>query len=484
MQPAISISKFLHNKYIITVNLIIISVLLVFSYHYFLFNPSQETIRSQIVKEFVSKMETKAVIMDNTLSQYVQGANSMSSRSMIRNKIEDFYTNKITLNQLKDYTFPKYKDGVQALDNFVYARRVIRKGLLVETGNKRIYLLNPVKVDSCCSKPVLNYFTQETLAIVYVISPIIKKGFLLGNDIIYYDIRDVVNKINDSDIQFKILHSHDIKNRDKHENYVSFENGIVTYFIKSEYSDFYFKFSTSEKNMFSAYQLFFKEQIVTITLLVLLILFIIITIYRREKFLYIQKTLDQEKKYRWMMENSHEAIVIRQDGRFIFANNALAKMLGYSVDSLLHNEDISVFSEKARNMVRETVEDNEKNNNLSYQYEIELIDKNGQLIAAQISENIVDFNDRKAYFSVIRDITQQKEFLELMRKNKDQSNVLGDFISICASCQSIKDNAKAGNPWIKPADYITERLPGIQFSHGICPDCAEKLYPGLNHPET
>ncbi len=67
-----------------------------------------------------------------------------------------------------------------------------------------------------------------------------------------------------------------------------------------------------------------------------------------------------------------------------------------------------------------------------------------------------------------------------MRTNIQQGHASGYLITMCASCQSIKDDEKGENPWVKPAEYITERLPDVQFSHGICPDCAARLYPEVN----
>lgn len=53
---------------------------------------------------------------------------------------------------------------------------------------------------------------------------------------------------------------------------------------------------------------------------------------------------------------------------------------------------------------------------------------------------------------------------------------LEGFLSICASCKKIRD--EKGN-WHPIESYIHARTEA-KFSHGVCPECAEKLYPEFN----
>jgi CheY-like chemotaxis protein len=50
------------------------------------------------------------------------------------------------------------------------------------------------------------------------------------------------------------------------------------------------------------------------------------------------------------------------------------------------------------------------------------------------------------------------------------------FIPICASCKKIRDKQ---NQWHPPEEFFMERL-RLQFTHGMCPDCAQDfLHPGI-----
>ncbi|MBI5252630.1 MAG: PAS domain-containing protein [Desulfomonile tiedjei] len=52
---------------------------------------------------------------------------------------------------------------------------------------------------------------------------------------------------------------------------------------------------------------------------------------------------------------------------------------------------------------------------------------------------------------------------------------LSGLLPICASCKKIRDDQ---GYWQQIESYIRDRA-GVEFSHGICPDCARILYPGI-----
>jgi PAS domain S-box-containing protein len=56
-----------------------------------------------------------------------------------------------------------------------------------------------------------------------------------------------------------------------------------------------------------------------------------------------------------------------------------------------------------------------------------------------------------------------------------QVKKLSGFLPICASCKRIRDDQ---GYWRQVEDYIRDHSEA-EFSHGICPTCVEKLYPGF-----
>ncbi len=78
------------------------------------------------------------------------------------------------------------------------------------------------------------------------------------------------------------------------------------------------------------------------------------------------------------------------------------------------------------------------------------------------------------------DITERKKAEEeqeqLIHELKDalaKVKTLSGLIPICSSCQKIRDDK---GYWELVADYMSKHS-DAQFSHGICPECAKRLYP-------
>ncbi len=62
-----------------------------------------------------------------------------------------------------------------------------------------------------------------------------------------------------------------------------------------------------------------------------------------------------------------------------------------------------------------------------------------------------------------------------LEKALSEVKLLSGFIPICASCKNIRDDK---GYWNQVETYIQQHSEA-QFSHGICPTCAKKLYPKL-----
>lgn len=53
---------------------------------------------------------------------------------------------------------------------------------------------------------------------------------------------------------------------------------------------------------------------------------------------------------------------------------------------------------------------------------------------------------------------------------------LEGILPVCASCKKIRDDKGS---WQQIEEYVRDRS-DANFSHGICPECAKKLYPELD----
>jgi len=81
-----------------------------------------------------------------------------------------------------------------------------------------------------------------------------------------------------------------------------------------------------------------------------------------------------------------------------------------------------------------------------------------------------------------QDITERKKLedekaklIEQLQSSLEKVKLLSGLIPICASCKKIRDDK---GYWNQIESYIRNHSEA-EFSHGICPECAHKLYPDL-----
>ena len=82
------------------------------------------------------------------------------------------------------------------------------------------------------------------------------------------------------------------------------------------------------------------------------------------------------------------------------------------------------------------------------------------------------FKDMAELSRLNRELTERNEELQ---QALAQIQTLRGLIPICASCKKIRDDA---GYWQQVDVYLREHTQA-EFTHGLCPDCAAKLYPDV-----
>jgi hypothetical protein len=73
-------------------------------------------------------------------------------------------------------------------------------------------------------------------------------------------------------------------------------------------------------------------------------------------------------------------------------------------------------------------------------------------------------------------IEHDRQNREQLEKATSEIKTLSGLLPICASCKKIRDDQ---GYWSQIEGYISSHSEAT-FSHSICPDCAKKLYPGMD----
>ena len=206
--------------------------------------------------------------------------------------------------------------------------------------------------------------------------------------------------------------------------------------------------------------------------------------------IYFQRTrnalAESERKYRSLVTNIPD-IAWRFDSRgdVLYISPNVANIFGYTPEEVyqigpnfllerIHPDDISIVKASL-----EALFSNQGTFDVEYRFKR----KDGQWIwlhdraIATDTENGVNYAD-----GVFTEITDRKEadkeketLIQRLHQALSQVKTLKGLLPICASCNKIKDDQGS---WKKLEIYIRKHT-NANFSHGICPDCARKLYPEI-----
>jgi PAS domain S-box-containing protein len=187
------------------------------------------------------------------------------------------------------------------------------------------------------------------------------------------------------------------------------------------------------------------------------------------------------EKHRLLFEQSRDAIAIAtSDGQFIDVNPAYERLLGYCRDELMEMNAENIWCDREeRNHWRQTME--AKGFVTNYECRQRRKDRS-ELTMHLTSTQRREADGRLIYQDICRDITRDKQadaereqLIAGLQKTLAEVKTPSGMLPICASCKRIRDDQ---GYWQQIESYISAHSETV-FSHGVCPDCARVLYPGL-----
>ncbi len=136
--------------------------------------------------------------------------------------------------------------------------------------------------------------------------------------------------------------------------------------------------------------------------------------------------LESEEKYRTLVENSQDGIIIAQDGKFKFANSAMCQMLGYTLDEYYNMDGADILPEKERDRILKIHSDRMKGIIKSMNYSLQLLTKNGDIIDVEVHSSTVEYEGKPAAFMTLHDITESKKMQLALLESEEKYRTLID----------------------------------------------------------
>ena len=114
-----------------------------------------------------------------------------------------------------------------------------------------------------------------------------------------------------------------------------------------------------------------------------------------------------EQSFRTLVENSPEGILIFRDDRTLFANDALASLLGWEAGEDLRNVSVSSLQAQSLDIDRDIGSITQSSNPVT----VALKTRDGRLVQVEASSMEADFMGQKVWVSLIRDVSLRNEIM-------------------------------------------------------------------------
>ena len=129
--------------------------------------------------------------------------------------------------------------------------------------------------------------------------------------------------------------------------------------------------------------------------------------------------LRSENRYRTVIENAGEGIVVVQDGMLRFINSQQTSVAGRSQEESMSRPFIEFVHPDDRQRVAEFHTARLRGEHVPSVYEFRIIDKNGRTKWLENNGVLIEWNGRPASLNFLRDITTRKNAEEALREREE-----------------------------------------------------------------
>jgi PAS domain S-box-containing protein len=186
-----------------------------------------------------------------------------------------------------------------------------------------------------------------------------------------------------------------------------------------------------------------------------------------------------EVVYGMLFQNSHDGLMLTSpDGAVFDANPSACRIMGRTREEILR-EGRSGLIDASDPRLPGFVE--ERNRTGKAHGELNARRKDGTLFPLEFSSVVFKNSEGQARTCLlIRDISERKaaeaereRLIQQLQEALARVKKLSRLLPMCASCRRIRDNEGS---WHELEYYIRKHTEA-DFSHGICPECRQRLYP-------
>lgn len=137
-----------------------------------------------------------------------------------------------------------------------------------------------------------------------------------------------------------------------------------------------------------------------------------------------QQQSKEELKYRALLENAGEAIIVAQNGMITFANKRVSDIVGVPYDELKTKPFISFIYPDDQDLVLQRHNSRIKHLSTPSHYSFRVLSSDGKMVWLDINSVSIEWNDEPAVLSFLVDVTEQRQAERqlILAKNKAEES--------------------------------------------------------------
>jgi len=398
--------------------LILIIVAVVFLSIYIGINePISSSLEEGVLRDFQLTTYNKYQVLNERLINISNSARSLSSRTNIKNAIRNYLNGDMDFEELREYTVPRYEEGIAAFDRSRTAGRVTVDGRIVHVVGPDKNIKNYINWDE--TEVVLNHFSH---GVVVVQSPIMDGEDILGFDVVLTDISPIIREMEADGYKIEFLIA-------QYEDSVTREDGRVTSYIHSDSMGKTVAISLSEDEVLGPL-IEFRKNIYLRYIIVLAVVFLIIQflgVRYIQQFIREQQRLknaaeENEKEKRTLIDEMNQGFLLVkatnrgyedfQDYEIVDANNTFEVMSSMPKDEILSKslfQLVSISNRVDTGQIDQVLETGESR---QFEYHVEELGR---------WWNLSVYRPREAYLAIVLDDITEKKHMELKLKEREKT---------------------------------------------------------------
>jgi len=195
-----------------------------------------------------------------------------------------------------------------------------------------------------------------------------------------------------------------------------------------------------------------------------------------------EKPTPGDDYFRLMVENSHDILTIRgADGRIRYTSPSIYRILGYRQEEMIGATGFELLHPEDHPGVESAFVEFWKSPGARDSIQFRARHANGTWVSLEVVAcNLLDDPAVRGVVINSRDISKRQQensakdrLIADLQQTLSQAQTLTGVLLICASCKKIQNESRN---WQQLEVYIRDHAP-VEFSHGMCEECARLWFP-------